>query len=89
MEYLIVLFIGWYIGHRVATALQIMAFKRVLEDLKISEQQMRDLARKNGIELPEEPAKEPQMAEYEITIEQHGDELYAFKADGEFIGQPW
>lgn len=85
MEWLIALIIGWVIGHRVATFLQVMAFKRVLEDLGISEQQMRDLALKNGIEIPEQ--EEPQMSEHEITVEQHGGQLYAFKTDGEFIGQ--
>lgn len=78
---------GAVIAWRLAEALHQHSFHKILEELGVTEQQMRDLARKNGIELPDETPQQQPAAEHEIVIEQHGSELYAFKTDGEFIGQ--
>ena len=89
MELIIVVAIAFWVGYKVSEAIHTLSFRKILKELGITEAQLRKLARDNGIQLSE-PKKEPQdthVTEYEITIEQHGDELYAFKTDGEFVAQ--
>lgn len=83
---IVVFFVGLALGVHLGLSWSRMAFYKILQELNVSDKQLKQVARNNGIEV-EDDGKEPELTEYEITIEQHGDQLYAFKTDGEFIGQ--
>jgi hypothetical protein len=78
--------IGFLAGKATADAYNQWAFKEILKDLGITEQQMRDLAEKNGLQLPK--AAEPELPALEVRLERIGDVIYAYrKDDDQFLGQ--
>jgi len=79
--------LGFWLGDKWATAVHLKAFTMILDQLQVKSSDFKKLASANGIDLPEESTADSDMDEYEITVEKHGDQLYAFKLDGEFIGQ--
>ena len=84
----IILFgLGFYLGYKLASAIHVKMIKLMFTELGITEQDLRKVAQRAGVDLPEEPTAESDLDEYEIRVEKHGDELYAFKIDGEFLGQ--
>lgn len=86
MEYIVMLIVGAIIGFKISSALNIMTIRRILDDLNVSEQDLRRLAEKQGIELP--PPDEPKLEEIEIRIEEHEGTLYAYRMDtDQFLGQ--
>jgi len=88
MELFITAVIAFYVGYRVNQITQIWAFKRILQELGIRDADMRRLAQRNGIELPPEPAQEPELEEIHIKLEQHQGQIYAFRVDSDgFLGQ--
>ncbi len=87
LELLIAMITGGIIGYKISQAIHLLSFKKVLEDLGVGQRQLRDLAERNGIEIPEDAAESEPAAEHEIVIEQHGEQLYAYKIDGEFLAQ--
>jgi hypothetical protein len=99
MEYFIELAImfvlGWYIGGKLTAALHIKMFKMILEDLKISNTDLINVARRSGADWmsPEQEAKLDELEtagleKIEIKVEKHGEMLYAFRNDNDqFIGQ--
>ncbi len=83
MEYIAVFILGWWLGHRVNDTINRITMRELLKDLGITEQQLRSVAEKNGVEL-----EEPKLTEIEIRIESHGDTLYAYRMDtDQFLGQ--
>ncbi len=88
IEFIIIFALGFYLGHKLATLFHVAAFKKILEELRVSEQDMRDLARRNGIILPEPAAEPEQLEEIHIKLEQHQGQIYAFRMDNDgFLGQ--
>ena len=88
MELFLAVVLGFVIGYRVNQIAQVWAFKRILKELGIKDSDMRKLAERNGIELPPEPAKEPELEEIHIKLEQHQGQIYAFRVDNDgFLGQ--
>ena len=93
LDIVLSLVLGFVIGWRINQFLQLIAFKRILQELGISEVDMRRLAKKNGIELPDEP-RDPEPAApgpqpvIEIRIEQHQGQLFAWRLDtDQFLAQ--
>lgn len=87
MDIIIALIVGVIIGFKVNELLQVWAFQRILKELGITEQQMRELARKNGI-IREDPPEDSELPELEVKIEQHQGILFAFRKDtDQFLGQ--
>lgn len=87
MDIIIALIVGVIIGFKVNELLQVWAFQRILKELGITEQQMRELARKNGI-VREDPSEDSELPELEVKIEQHQGILFAFRKDtDQFLGQ--
>jgi hypothetical protein len=95
MELLILVVIafvfGWYMGNLVTTYLLALSFKQILNDLGVTNQQLRKLADNIGVELPdvnENTADGDQLTPLEVTIEQHQGVLYAYRKDNQqFLGQ--
>ena len=80
--------IGWAVGSKITEAIHVMSFKKIMEDLNISDQQLKKLAKANGIDLPENDSETNELEVCEIRIEQHQGQLYAYrKSDDHFLGQ--
>ena len=75
--------LGWWLGTRFQSLWLHTSFRAILKDLGITEQQMRDLAQKNSIDLPH-----TELPVVEIRLEKMGDTIYAYRKDTEeFLGQ--
>ena len=80
--------IGWALGSKITEMIHVISFKKIMEDLDISEQQLKKLAKANGLDLPENDSETNELEVCEIRIEQHQGQLYAYrKADNHFLGQ--
>jgi hypothetical protein len=87
MELIIIAVVAFYFGFKIAEMVHVASFKKILNDLKISERQLRDLVKNNGLDLDEAP-EESHAARVEIKIEQHLDQLYVYELDSDrFVAQ--
>lgn len=88
IEFIIVFAVGFWLGHKVATVMHILSFKKILEELGVKRSDMLRLAHRNGLDLPEEQQPKPQAEIVDVKLEQHGSEIYAFRKDNDqFLGQ--
>ena len=87
MELIIIAVVAFYFGFKIAEMVHVASFKKILNDLKISEQQLRDLVQNNGLEFDEAP-EESFAAKVEIKIEQHLGQLYVYELGSDrFVAQ--
>lgn len=87
MELIIIAVVAFYFGFRIAEMVHVASFKKILNDLKISEQQLRDMVKNNGLEFDEAP-EESFAAKVEIKIEQHLGQLYVYELGSDrFVAQ--
>jgi len=87
MELIIIAVVAFYFGFKIAEIVHVSSFKKILNDLKISERQLRDLVKNNGLDFDEAP-EESRAARVEIKIEQHQDQLYVYELDSDrFVAQ--
>jgi hypothetical protein len=88
MEYIIVASVAFYLGWKICETIQAMAFKQILEDLKVSDETMMKMARDAGVDVSKyEDAKSPTIT-IELKVEQHGDQLYAYETEKDtFVAQ--
>jgi hypothetical protein len=95
MELLIAILIafaaGWYAGSWITTHLLALSFRQILNDLGVKNEQLRQLARDVGVELPDvnqNTADGVRLTPLEIILEQHQGVLYAYRKDTkQFLGQ--
>ena len=91
IEYIIMFALGWIMGGAAKEIFMRLVFRDILKDLGVTEQQLRNLARAQKINLdPQLPAAAtaPEIPVVEIKIEQHQGQLYAYRIDnGRFLGQ--
>lgn len=90
IELLIITVLAFLVGWKASEFWMLITFKTLLEDLKVSESDLRRVAEAKGITLPARPdAKiEPQLAELEVRLEKIGDMIYAYSLkDDQFLGQ--
>lgn len=92
MEYIdliIVACAAFYAGWRGATWIHVMSFKALLEDLDIGSKELREMARKNNIQLPDEGEDETTITtNVEVKVEQHQGQLYCFEIENDrFVTQ--
>ena len=95
IEYAIMFVLGWWLGSKITGHSQLLLFKQILTDLKISNADLVRVARKTGADFitPEQEAtlkaaEEADLEQIEIKVEKHGEMLYAFRADNDqFLGQ--
>ncbi len=93
LELIIVAFISFYLGAKLKGMIMILTFRKLLQDLGISQDHLREFARRHGIELhqeeiPEEPRTTAAETSTEIRIEQHQGQLFAWRvSDNTFMAQ--
>lgn len=87
MEYLLIAGVAFWLGMKVDAALNVIAFRKVLEELGVNQNQLRELARREGIKLTDEDP-ESELPTLEIRIEQMEGSLYAYRLDNDqFLAQ--
>lgn len=93
IELVIVFALGWWLGAKVTTFFHVAAFKKILEELGVSNDQLRKLglrvARDLGVTPPSDLNQpEDGLEVIHIKLEQHQGQIYAFRKDNDgFLGQ--
>ena len=90
VEFLIVFAVGFWLGSVVRGAWMALSFREILKDLGITEQQLRALADKNDIQLPEIKSddEKSQLPVLEVRVEQTDLGLFAYrKRDSLFLAR--
>lgn len=92
MEYIIIALVAFFVGYKVSEFMHVLSFKKVLDDLGVTREQLRQLgekaARELGREVPEEFQDPEGLEVIHIKLEQHQGQIYAFRADNDgFLGQ--
>jgi hypothetical protein len=89
IEFLIVFAVGCWIGSTVRGVWMAMSFREILRDLGVTDQQLRTLAEKNDIQLPEiKPDEEDPNSDLpilEVRVEQHPEGLFAYRKQDDFF----
>ncbi len=83
-------FLGWWLGSKFTDFLHRNVMTELLKELNVTEAQLRKVAEKNGIKLPEPrvDSDEDELEEIHIKLEQHQGQIYAFRIDNDgFLGQ--
>ena len=86
---LIALAVGIFIGNRWATWLYTGVILILMRDLKVTEEDLRNMAKNNGVELPDSATtNEPVLVEIGMRVEKENGQLYAYRTDtNQFLGQ--
>jgi hypothetical protein len=90
IELILIFILGLVIGWRVAEFINQQVLHGILDDLGITEQQLREVAKRKGIDLPEAHSShtEDDLTDVGVMIEEHNGVLYAYREDTqEFLGQ--
>lgn len=94
MEYIICLALGFYVGYKIAEAILLFTFKKVLEEFNIGAKELESIAERLGVQVPTKPTNdlaedsEEEFPKVAIEVEQLGTTLYAYRKDnGRFLGQ--
>ena len=87
LTYLLVAGLSFWLGMKLASVWQTIILKELLKDLGITDQQLRELAKKHGANLADsdEDSDELVLTEMEIRIEQHAGQLYAYRVEDDFF----
>jgi len=89
METIILIVLAFIIGWKINEIVMAASFKKILEELRISDQSLKDLARRNGIEVAEDTtAEKPKGPEINIRVEKIDSRLFAYEVDRDtFVAQ--
>ena len=89
LEFILVFALGAVIGWRINDSMTRTVWLEILKDLGVTDQQLKELARKKGLPVDDSAAdSEPELASIPVKIEQHQGQLYAFRSDNDqFLGQ--
>jgi hypothetical protein len=89
METVILITLAFVIGWKLSEIVMTMSFKKILEELKVPDSALKDLARRNGIEIPADTTAEKQKGpEINIRVEQIDGRLFAYEVDQDsFVAQ--
>jgi hypothetical protein len=85
--------VAFYIGWKVNEAWMLLSFRTILQELKVSNDQLQKIARDKGIQLTEtEPDTDSDpgqnLPELEVRLEKIGDQIFAYSLkDDLFLGQ--
>lgn len=86
--YIVVFALAFWAGFRINEWIMLAAFNKLIEELGISEDQLRTLAKSNGLDLPEPEPTLPTLTPIEIRIVQIDGQLYAYRLDDDqFLAQ--
>jgi hypothetical protein len=90
MELILIAVLALFVGWKLSEAWHLLAFRKILEALKISNRDLVRMSKDLGLEVPEpETAETPSdLPQLEIRIEQHPEGLFAYQlSDDRFIAQ--
>jgi hypothetical protein len=88
METIILVALAFIIGWKINEFILAASFKKILEDLNVSDQSLKDLARKNGIGVSDDdPEEKPQGPEIQLKIESIDGGLLAYDSQDTFVAQ--
>ena len=88
IEMLLVFVLGAFIGSRVTSFINQMAWMEILKDLGITNEDLQKLLKKQQAKLGIEPEEETQLEVIEVRLEEHQGLLYAYRKDNDtFLGQ--
>jgi hypothetical protein len=89
METIILITLAFIVGWKLSEIVMAASFKKILEELKVPDSALKDLARRNGIEIPADTTAEKQKGpEINIRIEQIDGRLFAYEVDQDsFVAQ--
>jgi hypothetical protein len=87
MEYIIVAVLSFVAGWKISQTWHLFTFRSILEDLKISNSDLKRLAAEKGLELEEaEQDENANLPILEVRVEQQPEGLFAYrKADSLFL----
>lgn len=81
---LLCVFMALYIGWKASEAWHLLAFRKIMQELKVTDDQLLKVARDAGIEI-NEPAKEEDensdLPILEVRVEQQPEGLFAYRKD--------
>ena len=79
-------FVGFALGFKVSDVWHTRMIREILERAGLDDEKLRKVVTSIRAELPE--GHEDGLPKVEVKIEQHGEQLYAYRADNdEFLGQ--
>lgn len=90
---LIIIVAAFWIGWKASQMWHLISFQELLTQLKVTPQDLKTVARQQGVAVPDDAAEadadaEPVLPQLEIRIEQHPEGLFAYQlSDGLFIAQ--
>lgn len=89
ITYFSVSIIAFYLGWKFNSYWMSMTFRKILEDLNITDHQLKDLAVRNGIQLPDSEDSEDSITnKVEIRVEIYQDQYYAYEEEQDtFVAQ--
>ena len=89
MEYIIVAVLSFVAGWKISQTWHLFTFRSILEDLKISNSDIKRLAAEKGLELEEaEQDENANLPILEVRVEQQPEGLFAYrKADSLFLAR--
>ena len=83
IETALIFLLGIIIGSRISAAWMRLTMRELFKDLGITDEQLREVLRRNGVDI-----EEPTRPEVEVRIERHQGVLFAYRCDTEeFLGQ--
>jgi hypothetical protein len=86
-EILLLTGLAFWAGWKISQTWHLFTFKQILQDLSVSNSDLKQLAKDQGIELDSnEEDENSHLPILEVRVEQHPEGLFAYrKADGFFI----
>jgi hypothetical protein len=84
MEYLLIALVAFYLGWRAADIVLTASFSKILEELKVSESDLKKTAERLGVQAGViAETTEDDHNSINIKIEQHQGRYYAYRVDGD------
>ena len=88
METVIIVAVAFWLGWKINEIWMAATFKKILDDLGVTDRDLRKLAEQNGITLPEQPSTaDSPKTEVEIRIEEVDGALLAYDSRNSFVAQ--
>lgn len=88
LEFILGVIAGAAVGWKIASWLHMGTLMMIFKEFNISEQQILQALKKEGIEVDDEVMDGDDAVVMRIKVEQHGDQLYAYTVDDDvFVAQ--
>ncbi len=78
MDFFIIAFLAFVVGFKISELIHVSSFKKILEDLNITPEQLKGILKKNGVEVVEDTQAQPTKTQIEIKVETVQGQLFAY-----------